>query len=176
MKSGFMNYSFFLTCLAGLLATLPAGGQAAEVATCKEDTPGWVSMQTKPITLVGALGNLQLSVRVADEGDELAAGYQWICPDSAEDTAVLFVFPRSFRAAFHMRNVFVPLNITFFDAQGGLVDTLQMSPEPPGGNQAGKYYKANAPFKYALEMPLTAESTSLWADKTLRLQDVPVLP
>ncbi len=139
--------------LINLILPLVACGQSSDPNACRPETPGWLSMDEREITLVSVKGEQQMMVRVADDGAERAAGYQWICADSAEGSAVLFVFPQPFLAAFHMRNVFVPLTIAFFDERGALVDLLHMAPEPAGLNQPGNYYKAKSKFKYALELP-----------------------
>lgn len=111
-------------------------------------------MEEKTIILVNDHGDtIQLPVRVADESRELAAGYQFICPDVIRQTAVLFDFGRPFTSRFHMGNVFAPLDIAFFDSAGKLVKIEYMSAEPPGFSGKKKYYSAGAPYRYALEVP-----------------------
>lgn len=115
-------------------------------------TPGWEAMQTRQITLEREGDIVRLDVRQADTAKTRAAGYQWVCPEQAEGTAVLFIFPRSLPSAFHMRNVFVPLDIHFFDEQGRQVDAMVMQAEPPGHPERPRYYQASGPFRYALEI------------------------
>lgn len=111
-------------------------------------------MQEKTIFLSDDHGDtIQLPVRVADESRELAAGYQFICPNIIRQTAVLFDFGRPFTSRFHMGNVFAPLDIAFFDSAGNLVKIAHMSAEPPGFSGRKKYYSAGAPYRYALEVP-----------------------
>lgn len=93
-----------------------------------------------------------LNVRIADDKDERAAGYQWICEPDAQGSAVLFVFSRQKASAFHMRNVWVPLDIYFFDDTGAQVDAMVMRPEPPGAPIKPRYYQPRGTFRYALEI------------------------
>ncbi len=115
---------------------------------------------------LGANNQLELSTRLADEAHERRAGYQWICPEEAENTAALFPFGGMIHTSFHMRNVYVPLVILFFDYQGDLVDAMRMLPE---ARTVGKpqYYRAKGPFQYALEL-----SEGFTASRLLNSPDV----
>lgn len=116
-------------------------------------TEGWLAMDTTEIALKSGAGQYLMSVRVADDSSERAAGYQWVCAQDSINTAVLFVFPKTFYSAFHMRNVFVPLDIYFFDESGRQVGAMHMSAEPPGQGIKPHYYSPSAKFRYALEIP-----------------------
>ena len=143
-------------------------------SNCKATTAGWANMQLGTTALEVAGQWQSVTTRIADDAAERAAGYQWICPSSAQDSAVLFIFPQPLLASFHMRNVFVPLEIGFFDADGRLVGVRHMTPEPPssgpGRGLGGRYYRPDAAFKYALEMPRTAQSSALFSQPQLRLR------
>ena len=117
-------------------------------------TPGWESMEIVAVELSREPSQelFEMSVRKADSAAKRAAGYQWICERDALDTAVLFVFPRTVPSAFHMRNVYVPLDIHFFDSTGQQVDAMVMRPEPPGSNLEPRYYRPAGSFRYALEV------------------------
>lgn len=115
-------------------------------------TPEWQTMQTQAIGLRHEQNEITISARIADDPNERAAGYQWICASAAENTAVLFVFPQQFSSAFHMRNVFVPLDIYFFDDAGKQVNAMVMRPEPPGQAIDPRYYSSGSAFRYALEI------------------------
>ncbi len=111
-------------------------------------------MQEAVITLNNSRGKtVHLLARVADEPRELAAGYQFICPEVVRQSAILFDFGRSFTSRFHMKNVFAPLDIAFFDHFGKLVKVEHMSPEPPGFSGKRKFYSAGTSYQYALETP-----------------------
>jgi uncharacterized membrane protein (UPF0127 family) len=115
-------------------------------------TPGWEAMSDGEITLNQDGKNFSLGVRIADKPRPRAAGYQWICEQDAASTAVLFVFPKAIHSTFHMRNVYVPLDIHFFDAAGNQVDAMVMRPEPPGQGITPRYYQPGGAFRYALEI------------------------
>ncbi len=114
-------------------------------------------MPMQAISVYQVDASLQLEARIADESHERAAGYQWICADEAESSAVLFVFESEVNSSFHMRNVFVPLEIYFFDASGQAVDQMVMRPEPPSFKGARRYYHPKGAFKYALEIAQGSE-------------------
>ena len=115
-------------------------------------TPGWGAMKPVDIVLQQGGKNISMAIRVADDALQRAAGYQWICERDAVGTAVLFVFPDTLHSSFHMRNVYVPLDIYFFDASGNQVDAMVMRPEPPGKGLSPRYYQPAGSFKYALEI------------------------
>ncbi len=115
-------------------------------------TPGWEAMAGSTIVLKHAGEKTTIPVRIADNASKRAAGYQWICEKDTDNTAVLFVFPRMIPSTFHMRNVYVPLDIHFFDDAGNQVDAMVMRPEPPGQGIEPHYYKPVGPFRYALEI------------------------
>ena len=115
-------------------------------------TPGWEAMGHAQIVLQQAEERFPIRVRIADDATKRASGNQWICQKDANNSAVLFVFPRMIPSAFHMRNVYVPLDIYFFDESGNQVDAMVMRPEPPGQGIKPRYYQPSGPFRYALEI------------------------
>lgn len=110
-------------------------------------------MQARSITITRDDGTeVQLSVKLADDVRERAAGFQHICPETINETPILFLFPRPTPVAFHMRNVHAPLDIAFIDADGRIVDIQRMAvyaadPE----NTINRYYRPRAPITAALE-------------------------
>ena len=142
-----MGFYVRLVCLLILLSC----SSVSWAQPCRS-TAGWKEMSAQSVQVIEAGQVKTLMVKVADDKKERSAGYQWICPSTAQNTAVLFIFEREFLSAFHMRNVFVPLDIHFFDALGKQVDALVMRPEPPGLGLKPRYYSPAAAFKYALEI------------------------
>lgn len=117
--------------LAGLLiAPLIAG------ADCLPTTRALENMTSAELVL-SAPGqqSVTLAVRVADDHRERAAGFQYICPDTIDGTAIYFVFERLRRPSFHMRNVKAPLDIAFIDGDGVIVDIQRMEPYVLGARQ-----------------------------------------
>ncbi len=149
-----MNHFYCLIVVLLVVVTAAGMARSGNATSCVSATNAWNAMQDKTITLVNDHGaGIQLPVRVADESEELAAGYQFICPEVVRKSAILFDFGRPFTSRFHMGNVFAPLDIAFFDSEGNLVKIAHMSAEPPGFSGRKKYYSAGAPYRYALEVP-----------------------
>lgn len=90
---------------------------------------------------------LELEVKVADEPDERAAGFQNISRSIVQKTLILFVFPDEVKGLFHMRNVAASLDIAFIKSDGAIVGIVRMDPSPT------KLYGVDESFKYAIEAP-----------------------
>jgi uncharacterized membrane protein (UPF0127 family) len=111
-------------------------------------------MQEKTIALVSNRGNnLVLKVKIADQPEEIMAGYQYLCPEVIENSGILFDFGTTVSSRFHMQNVFAPLDIAFFSQEGTLINTATMKPEPPGSAGKRTLYRARSPYRYVLETP-----------------------
>ncbi|MEM3465354.1 MAG: DUF192 domain-containing protein [Candidatus Jordarchaeales archaeon] len=106
-------------------------------------------MGTARIQIVNDEGRfLEFEVKVADEPDEYAAGFQNISRSIVQKTLILFVFPDEVNVLFHMRNVEASLDIAFIKADGTIVGILRMDPSPT------KLYGVNESFKYVIEAPV----------------------
>lgn len=111
-------------------------------------TKAFQKMETTKIKIVNDENQvLELEVRVADEPDERAAGFQNISRSLMEKTLILFVFPGEINGLFHMRNVEASLDIAFVKADGAIIEIMRMDPDP------GRLYGPNESFKYAIEAP-----------------------
>jgi len=64
---------------------------------------------------------------------------------------MLFVFPGDTNARFTMAHTLLPLDITFFAANGTPVDTEHMTPCPNGTDATCPVYQSSARYRYALE-------------------------
>ncbi|MFM8237880.1 MAG: DUF192 domain-containing protein [Actinomycetota bacterium] len=64
---------------------------------------------------------------------------------------MLFAFPTMTDAGFTMAGVPVPLDITWFAADGAPVDRARMAPCPDGTDADCPVYGSDRPFRYALE-------------------------
>ncbi len=118
---------------------------------CLAEPALWKSMAVQSINLLVDGKTTQLEGRIADEIHEQREGYQWLCPEQAYGTTMLFKFDREISTSFHMRNVYTPLMILFFDAQGVMIERMQMQPEANRSVQP-RYYNPGAAFQYALEV------------------------
>lgn len=95
---------------------------------------------------------IALAVHIADDGNERAAGFQQICPQVAEHTAILFLFERTHIPSFHMSNVHMPLDIAFIDAAGIIRDIQTMSPYIIGKQSQKRLWSPPTPVRAALEV------------------------
>jgi uncharacterized membrane protein (UPF0127 family) len=68
-------------------------------------------------------------------------------PELGKDLAILFVFESPTVSQFHMQNVFLPLEIVFFGADGSFLGRNIMKPDTQDR------YGAASPFLTALEVP-----------------------
>ena len=118
---------------------------------CKPTTNSFEQMGERYIELIDDAGeSVLLRVKVADESNEQAAGYQHICPQTIESTAILFVFAEPKTPLFHMRNVHANLDIAFIDAEGTVGDIQLMLEEFATGES--RLYPSTVKAKYALEV------------------------
>lgn len=116
--------------LAGLLlASLNAA------ADCRRTTSALDAMAEAELVMAGPGRFVKLAVRVADDHRKRAAGFQHICPETIESTAIYFEFEQPRRPSFHMRNVKAPLDIAFIDAAGVIVSIQRMEPYVLGAQQ-----------------------------------------
>jgi len=90
-----------------------------------------------------------LNVEIAESPEDRAYGLMG--RDFLSDgEGMLFVFPRSERLTFWMKNTLIPLSIAFFDKENTLIHIADM--DPPTGDVLIKY-RSPSPCLYALEVP-----------------------
>lgn len=119
--------------------------------SCQTSTDSFAQMSERFVELVDDAGeSVLLRVKVADDSYEQAAGFQHICADTIETTAILFVFEEPKQPLFHMNNVHANLDIAFIDAAGEIGDVQLMLEEFTSGEP--KLYPSNVNAKYALEV------------------------
>ncbi|MEM2868627.1 MAG: DUF192 domain-containing protein [Candidatus Bathyarchaeia archaeon] len=111
-------------------------------------TKEFQKMETAKIRIINDDGQvLELEVKIADEPDEHAAGFQNVSRSIIEKTLILFVFPSEINAFFHMRNVEASLDIAFIKADGTIIEIMRMDPDQ------NRLYGPSELFKYAIEAP-----------------------
>lgn len=125
----------------------------ARAADCVTTTPEIAQMEEAALRILAAdASSVPLTVKVADDNRERAAGFQHICPAAVEHTVILFEFDKDTQSPFHMRNCHAPLDIAFMDADGVVVDTMRMEPYVDSVLFVRQpLYQSRAPFRYALE-------------------------
>jgi uncharacterized membrane protein (UPF0127 family) len=91
------------------------------------------------------VGGHKVVAEVAQEADERATGLMHRF-SLQPDHGMLFVFERSERLSFWMKNTYIPLSIAFIDERGRIVNIEDMAP------QSEATHWSSAPARYALEM------------------------
>jgi len=120
-------------------------------AECVKSTQMLEQMEEQFIELINESGeSVLLRVKVADEVDEQAAGFQHICAEEFKSTAILFIFRQAKEPAFHMNNVYANLDIAFIDKKGLIGDIQLMREEFTTGKR--QLYPSKVKTKYALEV------------------------
>lgn len=119
---------------------------AVMLAGCGSDEPtGLEGFETSTITVDGR----GLVVAVAASPSQRSQGLMGVTDLGSLD-GMLFVFPVDSDGGFWMKNTLIPLDIVFFTADGGFVDSLTMAPctEDPCPT-----YRPGGSYRYALEAP-----------------------
>ena len=117
---------------------------AALFAGCGPDEPAELDgFETSTITVDGR----ELIVAVAETPNQRSQGLMGVTDLGGLD-GMLFVFQADSEGGFWMKNTLIPLDIVFFTADGGFVDTLTMVPcvEDPCPT-----YRPDGSYRYALE-------------------------
>lgn len=91
-----------------------------------------------------------LTVAVADTGEQRSQGLQGRDALPAGIDGMLFVYEDARTAEYHMRTVGFPLDLWWFDEDGQLLGSTQMVP-CPDGECVG--YPSPGPIMWALETP-----------------------
>ncbi len=111
--------------------------------------PGVVgTMEERIMAVEDSSGSrLVLPVRIADQPHKRFIGFQALPPAMAQDLAILFVFERPTVSNFHMRNVFLDLDIVFWGPEGEYLGRNLMKAD------STDLYGTASPFLQALEIP-----------------------
>ena len=134
-----------------LIRALILVGLMALVAGCGSDEPaGLEGFETSTITVDGRdveVPNGELLI--AASPSQRSQGLMGVADLGSLD-GMLFVFPADSDGGFWMKNTLIPLDIVFFTADGGFVDSLTMAPctEDPCPT-----YRPVGSYRYALEAP-----------------------
>jgi uncharacterized membrane protein (UPF0127 family) len=95
------------------------------------------------------VGGRKRHVVIADDSGERVQGLRGKA-DAAPYDGMVFVYPAPLIEPYTMATVLAPLEITFFDARGRVVDRIHMEP-CKGTDTTCPTYQSRAPFQYALE-------------------------
>jgi uncharacterized membrane protein (UPF0127 family) len=146
-----------IAAVAVLAASCSGGGDAegsgpteasavSSSAAAEDPTANSVPLDAFPVGVI-RLGEATWRVAVAATADLRFRGLRGVA-DLGDLDGMLFVFPVPTTAAFTMRDTLIPIDIAFFDADGVLVDGLEMV---PCGSEPCPTYRSSQAFRYALE-------------------------
>lgn len=128
-----MTKSVAALAFAALLASMSASAQPADGKP-----------QSLPITTI-RVGPHPVAAEVAATPDQRTIGlmYRFSLP---ADHGMLFVFPQPQPLSFWMRNTYIPLSIAYIDAEGRILNVVEMPP------RSDATHPSRGEALYALEM------------------------
>lgn len=136
--------------LGALALILALGALAAAVGGAADpECPRWrrafARMPTSRLAIEAGGRTIPLSVKVALDPEDQAAGFQCATPEEIRTSLILFDFGSEIQSSFHMNNVPAPLDIAFAKGDGRIFAIMTMAPSPT------QLYGPLGPFRYALE-------------------------
>jgi uncharacterized membrane protein (UPF0127 family) len=135
-----------LRFLAGAVAVIAiAATTQVGAQDCQQWRTAFAGMRSGSVTIVSGDQKVQFPVKVADDDQRRAAGFQCATRDEIEHTKILFDFGLEIMTAFHMQNVVAPLDIAFAKADGKIFSIQRMTPSPTA------LYQPMGAFRYAVE-------------------------
>ncbi len=150
-----------LTLGGSILPAVPGTGFLGG-AHAREPQPMILPVDPAVLRIETAAGEASFSVEVADDDRERSAGLMFRT-EMKDDHGMLFVFERTRRLAFWMKNTPMPLDLVFIDASGMVVDVLKGEPfsiAPIG---------PDAPARFVLELKAgTAEKSGIASGDRVR--------
>lgn len=136
-------FTLFLLILAAV------GWQVIEQSQSRyRTTAAFRKMEVVQIAMRNDRGErLVLKVRVADEPDEQASGFEGIGSSVISRNAILVVYDRDTITHFSTRNVELPIELAFIRSDGQVLDVI---PTEPGSVEL---YSLGTQFRFVLEAP-----------------------
>jgi uncharacterized protein len=128
-------------------------------AACREEEeplPGAVDVAVEfgsgVVVIEGATDTVTLGVEVAESQAQLSRGLMQRT-SLAPDSGMIFLYEQEqdAQASFWMFDTLIPLSIAFIDANGRIVNIVEMEPCTSPYPQWCRYYEAGVPFSSALE-------------------------
>lgn len=136
--------------LVGAFLALSLWGGVA-LAECQNYPAALKSMPKGEDSIIKEDGSrIDLNFLIAETVTLRAAGFQHVCPETILKENILFIFQSEFVSAFHMRNVYAPLDIAFIDKRGVIIDIQTMFPYSIVSIEKPRY-KPKSAAMYALE-------------------------
>ncbi|MBI2216195.1 MAG: metal ABC transporter permease [Candidatus Rokubacteria bacterium] len=133
-----------LAAVLAILTSFPVVTAAAD-ADCPRWRDAFQGMPSRTVRIDSGDRTLTVTVKLADNDERRAAGYQCATAEDIRSTVILFDFGREILTQFHMQNVPAPLDIAFAKADGRIFAMLRMDPSPT------RLYGPLGPFRFAIE-------------------------
>jgi uncharacterized membrane protein (UPF0127 family) len=130
---------------AAILLLVVRAGTTEAAEDCARWRAAFARMPSRVIVIEAGARTLRLPVRVAEDPEQQAAGFQCATRAEIAETQILFDFGLEITAAFHMRNVVAPLDIAFAKTDGRIFSIQRMVPSETF------LYQPMGAFRYALE-------------------------
>ncbi len=130
--------------VSGATAQGPAP-KPAQSPECTRWREAFASMPMRMVSIQAGSRTLALRVKLADNGERQAGGFQCATPEEIKRHLILFDFGKEIVTQFHMQNVPAPLDIAFIKDDGRVFAILKMDPSPT------ELYGPLGPFRYAIE-------------------------
>ena len=135
-----------------MMAQISCAEEPTGNLNCELDNPALQAMPPGEVTFIKANGErLDIDVKLADQTNTRAAGFQKVCASTVVKTPILFIFEAEVTPAFHMRNVVTPLDIAFVTRRGTIDSIYTMKTYVLGSNQR-PLYRSKGPVVAALEV------------------------
>jgi uncharacterized membrane protein (UPF0127 family) len=144
-----MKFRFSIALLAVVLAACgchrPAAPAAAPHQTFAPGEP--TEAQPRLNTVELWLGPAQLESEVAITGKQIQTGMMFR-KEMAETNGMIFILPYPQRAAFWMKNCFVPLSVAYINSEGVIKEIHDLQPQ-----NTNSVFSATEDIRFALETP-----------------------
>ena len=148
--------------LLSVLALAGLGPAVSGTSAAAESAPMILAVDPAPLFVATGAGEARFSVEVADDDRERSAGLMFRTA-MKDDHGMLFVFERTRRLSFWMKNTPMPLDLVFIDAGGTIVDVLRGEPFSVAP------IAPEAPARFVLELKAgTAEKTGIASGDRVR--------
>lgn len=138
-------FGLLLTCCV----TTSSQADIFAIEKCQIAPEILLKMPVKTGYLVSKKGKQIFQYRHAKTAQATQFGFQFACPETIQQTQILFEFRTSYTPRFHMQNVYAALDIAFIDENKIIVDIQTMQPY----DQASPIvlYQPPQPVRFALE-------------------------
>jgi uncharacterized membrane protein (UPF0127 family) len=122
-----------------------SAGASAQEGECKRWREAFAAMPVRMVTVQMGAKTMAIRVKVAENSEHAAAGFQCATAQEIQKTLILFDFGQEIYSQFHMNNVPAALDIAFIKSDGAIFSILKMDPSPTA------LYGPLGNFRFALE-------------------------